>query len=363
VNKKDVFKQLEVEEQKDREQELEATIAHLRAQIKEQNTTITQFQRSRGGMIEMAQRIVESVKALTPLSPSPFTIRDVSSSEVALVENLSDLHVGELIRPAETRGFGAYNYAIAQKRLNGVHLPNILNWTELNRRGYNIQDLHIFGIGDYVSGNIHQELLVTNEFPLPGQTARAGLLIAEHVRGLAPHFRNVYFHGVGADNHGRLQPKPQAKQKANNNMSYLVHALVEAYTRDIPNVKLIQYEDMAPLVEVAEHKFIVTHGDTVKTVNGLPWYGLERYISREAQRLMQSGGFDYLNVGHYHTPIYLPRLLMNGSLSGSTEFDHSMGRFAPPSQISYLVHKKHGVFNYTAWKFDIETGETDGRVR
>lgn len=341
----------------EREHDLAATIEHLRAQLKEKDRTIIRYQKSRGGLIEVAQQITESVRALEAPKLIPYVARVPSQSEVAMVENLSDLHVGELIRPAETGGFGAYNWAITNKRM-GTHGDNLLDWTRVNRLGYNIPDLHVFGIGDYVSGDIHQELLVTNEFPLPGQTARAGLLIAEHLRRLAPHYRKIVMHGIGADNHGRLQKKPQAKQKSANNMSFLVHALIEAYMRDVPNFTLIHYEDMAPLIEIADHRFIVMHGDTVKSVMGIPWYGLERAIGREALRRMGQNGFDYMNVGHYHTPIFLPRLLMNGSLSGTTEFDHSAGRFGPPAQISYLVHKKHGVFNFTAWKFEIETEET-----
>lgn len=347
----------QVASQEQRVSDLEATTEHLRAQVREKEKIIARYQKSRGGLIETAQQITQSVKALEAPKLIPYTPHVPSQSSVAMIENLSDLHVGELIRPAETGGFGAYNFAIAQKRMD-KHADNLLDWTRVNRLGYNIPDLHVFGIGDYISGDIHQELLVTNEFPLPGQTARAGLLIAEHLRRLAPHYGKIVMHGIGADNHGRLQKKPQAKQKSANNMSFLVHALVEAYMRDVANFKLIHYEDMAPLIEVANHRFIVTHGDTIKSVLGIPWYGIERYIGKEALRRMGQKGFDYVNVGHYHTPIFLPRLLMNGSLSGTTEFDHSVGRFGPPAQITYLVHRKHGVFNYTAWKFEIETEET-----
>ena len=355
--KKEILSKVQEVEKKETEADLQSTISHLRAQLRENNGIIRKFEQSRGGQIEFARQISESVRALEPLPPVLYTPKNPTQSEVVVVENLSDLHVGELIRPVETGGFGAFNYSIAQKRMK-VHEDNILNWTFVNRLGYNIPDLHIFGIGDYISGDIHQELLVTNEFPLPGQVARAASLIAHHIRNLAPHFRQVVFHGVGADNHGRLQKKPQAKQKAANNMSFLVHSLVEAHLVDVSNFRMIQYEDMAPLIEVANHQFIVTHGDTVKSVMGIPWYGLERAIGREALRRMKQGGFDYMNVGHYHTPLYLPKLLMNGSLSGTTEFDHSAGRYGPPSQITYLVHRKHGVFNFVAWKFDVEKGET-----
>lgn len=348
--------------QEKHESDLHATIEHLRAQIAEHRATIQRYQKSRGGLIELSREICTAVKALEPPRFVPYRPSDPSKSEVAVVANLSDLHIGEIIRPAETGGFGAFNYEIAKKRM-GAYFQNLVSWVELNRRAYNIPDLHIFAIGDYVSGDIHGELLKTNEFPLPGQTARAGELIAVFVRDAAARFRHVHFHGVGADNHGRLQPKPQAKQKAANNMSYLVHALVEAYCSKVKNVTVVQYEDMKPVIEVASHRFLVEHGDNYKAQFNIAYYGIERGRGREATRRMLTGDkFHYMNLGHWHVPgIVSGNVIMNGSLSGTTEYDHASGRHAIPSQVSFLVHPRWGLFNFTAWKFEVEREETDGR--
>jgi hypothetical protein len=344
------------------ESDLNATIEHLRAQVAEHRATIQRYQKSRGGLIEVAREICTAVKALEPPKFVPYKPGDPSRSEVAVVANISDLHIGEIIRPVETGGFGAFNYEIAKARM-ATYRDNLLSWTALNRRAYNIPDLHVFAIGDYVSGDIHAELLKTNEFPLPGQTARAGELIAAFVRDVAARFRKVYFHGVGADNHGRLQPKPQAKQKAANNMSYLVHALVEAYSSKIPNVAVTQYEDMKPVIEVANHRFLVEHGDNYKAQFNIAYYGIERGRGREATRRMLTGDkFHYMNLGHWHVPgVISGNVIMNGSLSGSTEYDHAAGRHAAPSQISYLVHPRWGMYNWVAWKFAVESEETDAR--
>src|SRR5262245_44048262 len=157
--------------------DLHDTVEHLRAQLRERDGIIHRFRESKGWQMEMAAAVCEVVKALEPPKLTSYKPTVRGASDVALVANLSDLHVGELIRPAETGGFGAFNYEIATKRMDTLQ-RNLLAWTEMNRRSYNIPDLHVFGIGDYISGDIHQELLVSNEFPLPGQTARAGLLIA-----------------------------------------------------------------------------------------------------------------------------------------------------------------------------------------
>jgi len=357
--------QLAVKEtsEKQKEQDLQATIEHLRAQVAERDSTIRKYQKSRGGLIELAKEICQAVKALEHAPTIPYRTKDKSKSEIAFVANLSDIHTGVLNRPAETGGFGAFNWEIEQKRM-ASYTENLIDFAATQRHAYNIPDLTIFGIGDYISGDIHQELLVTNDCPSPVQVARAGYLIAESIKRLAPHFRRITFHGVGADNHGRLQKKPQAKQKAANNMSYLVHALIEAYLSNHSNFKMIAHEDMKPLIEVGGHRFLVHHGDTIKCVLGIPFYGIERDRGREATRRMGGGGkeFDYINIGHFHVPNWVSEnCFINGSLSGTDEYDHSAGRHAKPAQISYLVHPRWGAFGYVPWRFKIEQDETDAR--
>lgn len=349
-------------DQAKKDQDLKDTVATLRAQVREKERIIAKYRESHGGQIELAREICSAVKAVEPYPRTQLRIKNTSTSEVPLLINMSDWHVGEMTRPAETGGMGAYNFAIAEKRAAN-YTENILAFTEVQRRAYNIKDAHIFGIGDYISGSIHQELLVTNEFPLPVQTAKAGWLIAESIRRLASHFDRVIFHGVGADNHGRLQSKPQAKQKAANNMSYLVHSLIEAYLTNHKNVKVIQYEDMRPIVEVASHPCVVMHGDTIRAVMSIPYYGMAREKGREAVRqMLNKKNFDYIFMGHWHVPAIVEEIIyVNGSLSGTSEWDHSCGRFAKPAQVTMLMHPKWGEFGRIAWRFEIEQEETDAR--
>lgn len=338
-------------------QNTEDLVAHLRSRISVAESSLKRYQSSQGGRVEIARTVAEAVRAATPYPRAKFLISKTMSStkDIAAVLELSDLHIGELIRPEETEGFGAFNFAIAQERMFLLG-QKLLEWVQMHRMNFNITKLHIMGIGDYVSGNIHQELMVTNEFPLPVQTANAGLLIGEFVNRLAPYFEEIVFIGVGADNHGRLQPKPQAKQKATNSMSFLVHAIIEQYLKKNTNIKFIFSEGMKYNAEIAGHKFLIEHGDTIKAVLGIPYYGIERMSGRESRRRMGTDKeFNYHAIGHWHVPgVVSGNVLMNGSLSGTTEYDHSAGRHALPSQASFLVHPTYGVFDWTAWKFKVE---------
>ena len=230
-------------------------------------------------------------------------------------------------------------------------IDSFIKYSDVQRNAYDIAECRVFGLGDWVSGDIHKELENTNEFPLPEQAVKAGTLLGECVRRLASRFKRVTVEAVGADNHGRIQPKPQAKQKTSNNMSFIVHEIAQQSTRACPNVGWHVAVGAKLLASVSNWRFLLEHGDSIRGNMGIPFYGYARLLGKEAIRRMNTDlGFDFLCTGHFHTPnIIENRSLINGSLSGTSEFDHTNGRHARPSQVAWFVHPKHGIFNWTAF--------------
>jgi hypothetical protein len=265
---------------------------------------------------------------------------------------LSDWHIGEVIEADETEGFGTFNWAIAQQRVDRI-TTKFLEQVEMFRASFNIPRLCILGLGDWVSGDIHSELLRTNEFPLPVQAANAGHLFAEAVIKLAPHFQHVKVVEVGADNHGRLQPKPQFKQKSANNMSFLVYTVANARLSALKNVDIEFPAGLRHVVNLDGVKYLAEHGDTIKSWQGIPYMGMSRHTLREGFKRMRRPeiAFDYLTLGHFHVPAIIEGgILVNGSLSGTSEFDHGVGRHSAPAQVSFLSHPRWGAFCWTAWR-------------
>jgi hypothetical protein len=339
--------------------DLQDTIAHLRAKNTQLENQLGSFQESKGAMTELALEVQQAVKAAEPYLKKHRPAIKENRPEKAVVPVLlfSDWHIGEVIRKEETEGFGEFNWNIARKRVFYT-VDKFLAWVETHRRAFKIEEAVVLGIGDYVSGDIHRELSVTNEFPVPVQAANAGLLLGEAVRRIAPEFEKVRFFGVGADNHGRLTRKPQAKQKSTNSFSFLVHAIARQALSEHTNVSFYESEGAKKIVNVAGKKLLVEHGDSfARSWMGIPYYGFERARGREAARRMGKDRdleFDYVIVGHFHVPaIVSGNILVNGSLSGTSEFDHLAGRHALPAQVSFFIHPVHGIFDWVAWKTSI----------
>jgi len=306
-----------------------------------------------GAQKELGNEIGAALKAADKFPRYTYAKPQVTKLPVEPAIMLSDWHIGEVIQKDEMEGFNEFNQQIAEDRIFGI-VDSFLKWVEVQRKIYNITKLSVIALGDWVSGNIHAELLATNEFPLPVQTAKAGMLFGEVLCRLSSHFEAVVVNEVGADNHGRLQPKPQAKQKSSNSMSYLVHNIANQYSGKQGNITYIEAAGIKMIAEIAGHNFLLEHGDTVKAYMGIPYYGMNRERGREAiKRMGTAKEFDYMGIGHWHVPGFIEgAVIVNGSLSGTTEFDHSVGRHADPCQVAFMVHPKHGVFNWTPFNTD-----------
>lgn len=329
----------------------------LRAKLSTQTSQLTKYIKKEEKVKEYIAEVVDAVRSVDPIPAVPFFIlkKHENKTPITAVLHLTDWHIGERNASNELEGWGGYDWAIAQDRVLGQLLPHFIEWVQTQRSGYNLKDLVIVETGDFVSGDIHEELKVTNEFPLPIQTAKAGQLLGQVHCELARHFDNVYVKQIGGDNHSRLVRKPQAAQKAQNSMGYLVYEIANEAAKKHSNVIPERAEGMKLTFKIGNYTFLGEHGDTVKSWMGVPFYGIERERAREATRRMHDGrGFHYLIMGHWHSPIFAGQadaagMIVGGCLGGTTAYDHSCGRISPPSQSGFLVGKR-GAFGFVPFR-------------
>jgi hypothetical protein len=329
-----------------------ADLLHYKAKSQSLESSLKGLLKERGKYKSLVDDIKTAIVAEKPFPRVPIVGSKTTTSPVAAVLKLSDWQIGEVIEASETEGFGFFNFEVAEARVSQL-VHHFLGWIDMHRKaGFSLRDLHIFSEADLVSGNIHYELEVTNEFPVPVASVKAGFLLSWAVAQLAPHFDNVELWEESADNHGRLTRKNQAKQGALNNYSYIAHIVCNEKLRDHKNVSIHMGDGTKLLADVLGKKFLISHGHHIMGQMGIPYYGMERDRAREAvKRQNTDKTFDYISIGHWHVPAIISgNILVNGSLTGTTEFDHMSGRHALPSQVSFMVHPTHGLFNWTAWK-------------
>jgi hypothetical protein len=335
-------------------------ILDLRGQVGDLNERLKQYKRDHGSLKTFFRDLKECISPIQPIHMeyAPPEKKTKVSNPISPVFQISDVHMGMQQDPDEIEGFNEYNPEICVNR-SMFYMKQGVEWVELHRSNYTINEARVICTGDNISGDIHRELSITNAFPTPVQVVKAAVLIADQISYLSPHFSNVVVDFISEDNHSRLTKKPQSKQAGYNSLNYLVGFIAKERLKLVENVTFNLWPMLQKVINVQGRRYLITHGHSVRGWAGFPWYGLDRKVGREAIKRMKAGKhmFDTIVSGHFHTPLTTPGWMLGGSVSGTDAYDHKNARYSPPSQSAWLVHKKWGEFDRT--DFDLRGADAN----
>lgn len=325
-------------------------ILDLRDKLTKATERLEQYKRQTGSIKSFFRDVEEAIVAL---DPDPIEYKQPTKdpkvlSPCSAVAQHSDGHLGKVQDADEVEGFNMVNPDITIER-SMRFMRGFLEWVFIHRSSYRINEAVILSTGDHISGDIHDDLRVTNAYPAPVQTVEAGKLFSDMIHYIAPHFEKVRIEYVTEDNHSRLTRKPQAREAGLNTFNYIVAHIAKQRLKKHKNVEFNIYPKYSELVKVQNQRYLITHGHEVKGWAGFPYYGIERKAGREAIRRMMSNlnKFDKIIMGHWHSPLTHPWYWIGGSVSGTDAYDHKNGRHAEPSQPAWIVHPKYGEFDRT----------------
>lgn len=324
----------------------------LRRMLADKDNILTNYRKEHGKLQVFFESVMRAIHPIEPLKQVKFT--RTKGTPIMPVLHITDTHMGAVQEPYEIEGFNSFNPQICVDRSLDF-VKRSVEWIEMHRNSYNISECTILMTGDLISGDIHDELKITNAFPSPVQVVEAAAMHAQQIGLLAAVFDKVTVEFIAEDNHARLTKKPQAKEAGRNSLNYLVGELCKAYLSQHKNVDFRVHAMLEKVVDVNGRKYLICHGHNVRGWMGVPWYGIERKVGKEAQARLQlimqevsradEIGFHKYVFGHFHTPFDSPLYSCGGSLSGTDAYDHQAGRYSNPCQSAWMTHPKHGEFN------------------
>ena len=292
------------------------------------------------------EALLEAINAIlpeydpVPVPPKMKLGKDIEVEELILL--LGDLHFGEIVSSDETGGISSYNLDIAKRRFDYTIEKAIVIAKE-KQKGFHYKKLNVFLLGDLISGLIHDELRVSNEEGVVRQMLFAIEILSAGILRLCQEFETVNVASV-VGNHGRVQESYYFKQKANNNFDYLVSKMLEKLTKQQRNLTWNIPESFWAVEEVGGQKFLLMHGDMVKSWNQIPFYGLDRLYKKWRTLADDYGlGFNHLVIGHFHNPnvftVVRGKMYINGSLKGGDEYSiGAISAACDPIQLMFGVN-------------------------
>lgn len=250
-----------------------------------------------------------------------------------------------------------YNSSVLEDRID-LYTEKLLEITEIQRKHHNVDNLHVWLLGDIVEG---EEI-----FPGQSHLIDSGLYRQVGVNGpkvlskflytALENFENVHVTGV-IGNHGSVGGRLRKLYDPETNMDRLLYKIVslifennERITFDIPDGR--GERNFYAIDKIGNYKTLLIHGDQLPSPSSIPSYK-SKILSWKDSGIPEH--FDDVFMGHYHQQFKMSLGSTILRISGSPEsfntyaqeYFFSMSR---PSQQLMFVHPERGITSeYTIW--------------
>lgn len=317
----------------------------LQQRIKELEATARRDRKSQVWDERVAQAVERAAETRsTRYSPAVIPKSKGSRTKHEFALNWSDLHAGEVVSLEETGGINAYNWDIMLERHDKLR-EGLFSYQD--NRPYPVETLHIFALGDMLSGDIHDELVATNEIPLAEATVQLGMDGAEWLESLTERFPSIHVTGV-VGNHPRAHKKPWAKQGYDNADWTAYHVMATALRKNKRITFDIPKANQHRIVIQGRWPVLLWHSDGVRSsMPGIPWGGIIRRVTAlKAQYAAAGQPIKYFNSGHFHcaNSIEGGEITVNGSVKGLDEYSlKAFGGGRPAQQVLQTFHPRNGM--------------------
>jgi hypothetical protein len=295
--------------------------------------------------VERSLSIVETIEDLTIQPPHWLVPANPKKSSATLVVMLSDTHFDEVVNPDEMEGLNAYNREIAVMRLERWS-QNVIKLSRHYLSGITYDGVVVILGGDIFTGDIHEELSITNDDTMIGSLLFWSEQLAAAVEMLTNEFKKCHVVSV-VGNHGRTTRKPRMKQRVKTNFDWLLAKMVERHFARDKRVTFTIPESADAFINIYEHGHLITHGDQVSGGGGIGgiYPPIMRMRARKEARYLQTGkSFKTLWLGHWHQYISTPSMVVNGSMKGYDEYAMISGfSFEQPQQALAIITPERNI--------------------
>lgn len=301
--------------------------------------------------LEQREAELEAVKYIKADTDSyKIAPRSKLKGEATMVALLSDWHIEERVRHEETSGLNEFNLNIAKRRIEHL-FQTVLHLVEIERQSTKVDTLILALLGDYFSGNIHEELMEVAEL----EPIKAGAKAQEHLRSGIEHIRDNSDLNIicvcHSGNHGRMTGKQRTATEAGNSLEfYMYHVLAEQFASD-KRITFMVPETYYSLLDVYDMKIRFQHGHRLPKYQG-GVSGITLPITRGVDKLNKGVKADMDCFGHYHQAHDGGFFIANGSLIGTTPYSLPFGH-QPPIQMMFGIHNKLGHYITRRIKFPV----------
>lgn len=263
-----------------------------------------------------------------------------NESEATCFWIASDWHVEENVDPKVVLGLNEYNMAIAKER-SEAYFRTGLRITDILARDIAIDTIVIALLGDFITNDIHDELVEINEVGPMHAAIYAQNLIASGIQYVLDNSKYNLIIQCHSGNHGRTTKTSQMSTENAHSLEYFMYVYLRDYFRNNKRVIFNIADGFMSYLDVYDYKVRFLHGHTVKYGGGIG--GMTIPINKAIAGWDSTGHADLTVMGHFHKYGDGGNWLTNGSMIGYNGYALSIkASFEKPKQALFLIDKKRG---------------------
>jgi len=265
--------------------------------------------------------LVKNIQELKNL-PTVDYVGTPGSDDAEAILMFSDLHLGINCN----NFYNVYNKDVAKRRLDKLSKETIRYCKK-----FNIEQLNVLGLGDFIQGIIHINGRIQTQMNVVEQVILASEYLSEFLNSLSAAAPIITYRSC-TDNHSRVSADREEAIEGEN-LNKLIDFYLEtrlAGTK-IQFVKDNMDESLGDFYLMNGKHVVYAHGH-LDSVNRT----FENFVGATRQFV------DYMILGHYHCEkaksFQGARVFVNGSICGTEEYALSKRLFSEPSQTILLFN-------------------------
>lgn len=293
------------------------------------------------GRITQAERERDAVKAIREVSTFKILPNSTdNSSEATAVVLASDWHYAEEVKPNSVNGLNAYTLEIAHGRIEQFFSATC-RMLDVFSKDIKIPHLVVGLLGDFISGDIHDELLEVNQVTPIEEVIAVQDLISSGLELILKRFKGDIVVVCHSGNHARTTKKMRNTTGEGHSLEHFMYHSIAKHFAGNKRVKFVISPSYLSYVRVYDYTIRFHHGHNIRYQGGIGGVFIPAFKAISQWNKGQRADLDCF--AHFHQQRDGGNFLLNGSIVGYNAYALSIkAEFEPPKQTFFLIDRKRG---------------------
>lgn len=285
---------------------------------------------------ELLQAQLEATKTVKDIQSYSIAQGNREIGDATAVIVASDWHYWETVNADQVDNLNEFNKRIAEKRSNAF-FQNAVKLLKREQRDSKVTTAILALLGDFMSGNIHLELMESNQgLPIDELMAVQNALVS----GIKYILENTDVNLIipcHSGNHGRATEKRRVSTEAGNSFEYLMYHNIANYFKDEKRIKFLISRGYLSYLDINGFVIRFHHGHALKYAGGVGGIFIPAFKAISQWDKAKRADLDVF--GHFHQMKDGGKFISNGSLVGYNDFALMIkADYEKPKQVFFIIN-------------------------